>query len=117
MKPNISLLQSKVKLASAGIDLPYTDMQTPGDRIRMLRQARGLTQLELAQRMAAEGAAVTPESISQWERGETKNIRPANLIIACRVLETTPDYVWFGPPDDPGQRKKRPRSSSSAQQK
>jgi transcriptional regulator with XRE-family HTH domain len=92
-------------------------METPGDRIKMLRQARGLTQEQLAQRMSDLGADITAEALSQWERGETKNYRPANLIAACEILETTPNYVWYGPSNESGRSKGRVQRADKARQK
>lgn len=55
-------------------DLPAAsyagEMETMGDRIRLLRQSKSLTQEQLGDRLGVSKVAV-----SQWETGSTSNIR------------------------------------------
>lgn len=80
--------------------------QTMGDRIKVLRQARGLTQLEVAQ-----FCGVTDASVSQWERGSTANIKLATFVKLCEVLRTDSHYLIFGadrkPSPDDGKRRRQ----------
>lgn len=61
-----------------------------GHRIRSLRHARRLDQMELAVE-----AGVSRSALNKWERGE----RPAsaeNLARLAEALGTTMDYLWSG---------------------
>ena len=70
-----------------------------GDRIRALREAKGWTQLELAQQISAQGAKVSDNAVSQWERGDTKNIRLVFFLALVEVLGTTHEYLVYGSSD------------------
>lgn len=73
---------------------PYhIPMETMGDRIRTLRQARGLSQGRLADRLG-----VTTGAVSQWESGNTQNIKIQTFLKLADELGTTPKYLAFGPP-------------------
>lgn len=91
MGQNISMLLSGVKHTLADTGLKSVLMETMGDRIRQLRNARGLTQDQLGSRVSVTGAAV-----SQWERGETSNIKIQTFLNLCEELGTTPEYLAFG---------------------
>lgn len=58
-----------------------------GDRLRYIREKRGMTQLDLAKR-----TGLKPTAISHFE---TESRRPclANLILLCRHLRVTADYL------------------------
>jgi transcriptional regulator with XRE-family HTH domain len=73
-----------------------------GDRIRMLREAKGWTQDELATRLTARGAAVSGNAVSQWERGETTNLKIPNFLALIDELGTNAHYLWFGRSDPTG---------------
>lgn len=66
--------------------------ETMGARIRRLREARGWSQAELARRMS-----VTRATVHQWEHDTSPNIRPANFLRLCEVLDTDPAYLLWGP--------------------
>lgn len=77
-------------------------METMGDRIRQLRESRGWTQQELAERLSVSLRAhgkdpVTSVSVSQWERSETKNIKNVTFYLLARELGTQEEYLLFGP--------------------
>lgn len=92
MDTMVSLLSDNVKHTFAGRAVGFVpDMETIGDRIRMLREARGWTQEELGQRLG-----VTRASVSQWERGPTKNIKNLTFLKLVRELNTTAEYLLFG---------------------
>jgi transcriptional regulator with XRE-family HTH domain len=67
-------------------------METMGDRIRQLREARGLTQQQLG---ALVG--VTKSAVSQWEDGSTKNLKLETFLRVCEVLQTDAEYLIWGP--------------------
>lgn len=67
-------------------------MQTMGERIRTLREAKGWTQQALGERVG-----VSREAVSQWEIGPTKNIKNATFLALLRELGTTYEYLMFGP--------------------
>jgi transcriptional regulator with XRE-family HTH domain len=72
-------------------------MGTMGERIRTLREAKGWTQDELAERLKNRGTPVTGNAVSQWERGETKNIRLTTFLALVDELGTTHSYLVDGP--------------------
>lgn len=78
-------------------------METSGDRIRTLREAKGWTQQQLADRLAIHGVSVTRAAISQWERGEIKDIKNRTFLALMAELGTTQEYILFGP-SGPGDR-------------
>jgi transcriptional regulator with XRE-family HTH domain len=67
-------------------------METMGDRIRLLREARGLTQQQLADR-----CSVTKAAVSAWERGEAANIKLKTFLVLRDVLMTDFEYLVYGP--------------------
>lgn len=64
---------------------------TIGERIKELRGNLGMSQTELAAACKVSRAAVT-----QWESGQTKGLRPENLITAADKLQTTPRWLVTG---------------------
>lgn len=74
-------------------------METMGERIRMLRQARGLSQSQLADRVG-----VTPGAVSHWELGQTKNMQLETFLKLCAELGTNPHYLALGAAQLPGPR-------------
>ncbi len=93
--------------ASYALALPAYDasMQTMGDRIRLLREARALTQKQVG-----DYCKVTDASVSQWERGSTANIKLATFLLLCEILTTDPQYLIFGPDRKPGAQPTIPTS-------
>lgn len=89
--PMLSMLSRECKN-----DLPPSfypvGMETLGDRIRLLRQAKGWTQDQLGTRIGVSKVAV-----SQWETGSTSNIKLKTFLQLCEELGTTPHYLIFGP--------------------
>lgn len=63
-----------------------------GDRIRTLRQAKRLTQAELAVLCGVSAGA-----ISQWELGIVTDIRIEAFIRLYKAVGTDPEYLWYGP--------------------
>lgn len=97
----VSLLPLDCKLASPQRRLTYAAMETMGDRIRTLRESKGWTQDDLVDRLMARlketDLTVSRNAVSQWERGETKNIKNVIFYMLIQELGTTPEYVLFGP--------------------
>lgn len=97
-----SMLYGDVNYADGGRLYPMP-METMGDRIRVLRQAKGLSQADLAERLK-----VTHGAVSQWENGGTKNIKLHTFLSLCDELGTDPQFLIFGPsrsaPPPPGRR-------------
>lgn len=67
------------------------DMVTIGQRVRLLRKARGYSQVELSQL-----AGISQGSLSLIERGETGMPAGDTLMNLCRALRTTPDFLIAG---------------------
>ena len=80
-----------VKDASAQPGYAYP-METMGKRIRTLREAKGLTQIELA-----KICGISREALSQWESDTTENPKLEPLIRLYHALGTTPEYLLWGP--------------------
>lgn len=100
-----SLLSGQVQHTATGRRLDYPPMETMGDRIRVLREARGLSQQQLADKLG-----VTKGAVGQWERGLTKNVKNLTMLALCDVLQTDQKYLLFGPdrkPDAPALGKAR----------
>ena len=68
-----------------------------GDRMRVQREARGWTQLELAKR-----ASIDPAWINRLERGERQNMSLSVALRIARALRVSLDYLadTFGEGDD-----------------
>lgn len=71
---------------------PLSDMETLADRIRQLRVARGLTQREIASYCGVSRPAVT-----QWENGNTANIKLEAFLRLCEILHTDVNFLVYGP--------------------
>ena len=80
-------------LAALG-GLTYTtrmsDSQAIGERIRLARQERGLTQEQLA-----EAVGVTRSAVAQWETGRAGQVT-GNLSRIAAVLEVGVEHLMFG---------------------
>ena len=61
---------------------------TKGDRIRKLRELKGLTQEELAKLLNTKR-----QTISKYEKGIVTNIPSDRLEEIADILETTPEYI------------------------
>lgn len=59
-----------------------------GDRIRDLRRAKGITQLEMAKMLST-----TKQTISKYENGIVTNIPSDRIEALAKILETTPEYI------------------------
>jgi transcriptional regulator with XRE-family HTH domain len=93
------MLHSEVKYASADVALSCRSVETMGDRIRFLRESKGWTQDELAARLTARNARVSGNAVSQWERGETQNIKLRAFLALVDELGTSHEYLVHGPSD------------------
>lgn len=101
------MLNSQIK--DAQLTLPYAvpmaTIETMGDRIRMLRQARGLTQPQLAAEVG-----VSKSAVSQWEDGSVANIKLQTFLRLVEVLRTDYEYLIFGPDRNQAQRQAKPKT-------
>lgn len=64
---------------------------TIGERIAYARTLLGLKQKELAIKVG-----VTAASVSQWENGDTKGLKPENLVAAAHALGVKTDWLAVG---------------------
>lgn len=62
-----------------------------GTRIRNKRLAKGWSQNDLARLVG-----VARESVSQWETGDTKSLRPENLLRTAKHLNVNVEWLVFG---------------------
>jgi DNA-binding XRE family transcriptional regulator len=102
--PSISMayLEYKTELQPSG----YADeMETMGDRIRMLRHSKGWTQTQLG-----ELVGVSKVAVYQWEVGTTSDIKLKTFVKLVEVLGTNSHYLLFGPEAPRSQPRKRSQS-------
>lgn len=59
-----------------------------GERIRDLRKAKGITQIEMAKLLST-----TKQTISKYENGIVTNIPSDRVEAIATILETTPEYI------------------------
>ena len=64
---------------------------TIGERITYDRTLLGWSKKELA-----TAAGVSPSAVTLWEQGDTKGLKPDNLVAAARALEVTTDWLAVG---------------------
>ena len=67
-----------------------TSAESMGERIRMIRKGKKLTQKMLADKVGTSRCV-----ISNWETGE-RYMNTFNLINICEALEVSADYLIFG---------------------
>lgn len=78
-----------------------------GERIRKLREARRLTQGELADMINGDG-----NTISRWERNKL-GVGATNVMKLAQALETSTDYL-LGKTDDPSPNYENTQESTPA---
>lgn len=71
-------------------------MDSPGERIRALRKAKGYSLEQLGVLCGVNKAAV-----QKWESGDTKNMKNEPLLLLARALGTDPAYIVWGPDRKP----------------
>lgn len=79
--------------------ISFPPMETMGERIKMLRVAKGLSQAGLAAELQ-----LTRATVHQWENGNTKDIKLANFLRLVEFLGTDPAYLIWGPDRQPPNR-------------
>ena len=67
-------------------------METMGQRIRMLREAKNWSVQDLADQLG-----VSRSLIYQWEDDSVKGVRPENFLRLCLKLGVDPQYLVWGP--------------------
>lgn len=74
----------------------YQKAETVGDRIKLVREWRGVTQKVLSQQVAGRTENHRARSsVSQWERGQS--ITPLDkLVVVADFLRVRPEYLAFG---------------------
>lgn len=81
--------------------------ETKGERIKQLREARGLTQPALARLLISMGApsTLTKAAIAKWESGDTIDMKNDTFILLADALGTDVKYLAWGqsrtPPESP----------------
>jgi transcriptional regulator with XRE-family HTH domain len=71
-------------------------MESMGDRIKALRESQRLSQEAVGKIVGVSGA-----SISQWENGTIRGIRPENFLRFCAYFSADPYWLVFGADGDP----------------
>jgi transcriptional regulator with XRE-family HTH domain len=94
------MLNLQCKYAVPKVSYAARVMETMGDRIRRLREAKHLTQPGLAKLVG-----VTKSAVCQWELGATANLKLRPLAKLLTVLGTDLPYLVWGerraPSDEP----------------
>lgn len=73
------------------------NMIKTGDIIKQARLQRKLTQYELASKIAYQVRdSYSRAALSQVENGDTKDMKPANLFAACKILGIDPQAAVAG---------------------
>jgi transcriptional regulator with XRE-family HTH domain len=85
------MLNAQCKYAVPGPAYSAAPVETMGERIRSLRQARGLSQVQLA-----KAVGVTKSAVCQWEDGSTANIKLTNFMALLRALGTDAPFLIWG---------------------
>lgn len=85
------MLNTQVKDAGPKVTYARRAMETMGNRIKALREAKGLTQPQLGKLVG-----VTKSAISQWENGGTANIKLQPFLRLCQALGTDERYLVYG---------------------
>lgn len=91
-----SILNTTVKDGKPPSRLSCLDMETMGVRIKRLRNAKGLTQQEVA-----DFVGVSKGAVSQWEGGAVANLKLTNILRLCDLLGTDIAYLVYGPTRKP----------------
>lgn len=65
-----------------------------GARIRQLRKKKKMTQAQIGGL-----CGVTPQAVTQWERGSSKSPTAANLLIIAAALDANPVWLVTGKGD------------------
>ncbi len=66
-------------------------METIGQRIKKIREAAGVSQQYLAEKVGVSRVAVT-----KWESGQTSNLKLDNLMKLCNFLGISVEYLIHG---------------------
>jgi transcriptional regulator with XRE-family HTH domain len=85
------MLESDFKDAGGLLSYPLTGMETMGQRIKRLREARQWSQAQLG-----ELVGVSLQAVSQWELDQTENVKLVPFLRLAKVLDTDPHYLVFG---------------------
>ncbi len=72
-------------------------MNTPGQRIKAEREAKGWSQQRLADEIKRiKGEKISRAAIAQWEAGTSKSQKPENFFPAAEALGLNPYWVLDG---------------------
>lgn len=85
------MLNLQVKDAVPVVFYAFPGMETMGDRIKLLRDAKGLTQERLG-----ELVGMTKSAVSQWEGGSTKNVKLETFLRLVEILQTDAELLIWG---------------------
>jgi transcriptional regulator with XRE-family HTH domain len=88
----------------------HAPMETMGQRIKALREARGMSQQELA-----DAVGVSKSAVSQWELGQSQNVKLKTFLALLESLRTDMEYLVYGAarkPQGDGDRTRKPRTGN-----
>ena len=78
---------------------------TTGDKIKLLRKSKGMTQSELGERLG-----VKKNAVSKWECGRVEDIPAGKIKMMAEIFEVPTSYLI----DDEETIKKQPADASNA---
>lgn len=64
-----------------------------GNKIRMIREKRGITQEDLAARLQVNGCDITRSAVAKIEVGQ-RHLYPDEIILLKKLLSTTYDEIF-----------------------
>lgn len=81
--------------------------ETRGERIKRLREARGLTQPALANLLVSMGApsTLTKAAVAKWENGDTLDMKNDTFVLLADALGTDTKYLLWGQTRSPAESK------------
>lgn len=90
--------------------------ETTGDRIKRLREAKGLTLPALVRQLISMGApeTLTKAALSKAETGDTKNMQNATFALLAQALGTDIPYLLWGADRAPKPRRAAPFTHTKA---